>query len=98
MVSNLLYTRGMSRDLLLGRTRRDWSIGGAVPTPTPGPTTRDEQVEELIMTKRPQRMETPSAQSLVLSKLREASPEAMALYDKYKPTYKDHQVVIRTKI
>lgn len=88
----------MSRDLLLGRTRRDWSIGGVAPLPEPAQLTRDEQVAELIKSKMPQRPARPSPQNLVLSKLREAAPEAMSLYDDWRPTYRDHQVVIRKKI
>jgi len=88
----------MSLDLLLGRLRRDWSIGGAVPLPSPEQPTRDEQVAELITAKRPQRPSQPSPQNLVLAKLREAAPEAMSLYDEWHPTYKDRQLVIRKKI
>lgn len=97
-MSNFLYTRPMSRDLLLGRTRRDWSIGGAAPLPEQPLATRDEQLADLIKAKLPQSPARQSPQNLVLSKLREAAPEAMSLYDEWRPTYKDHQVVIRKKI
>lgn len=88
----------MSRDILLGRTRRDWSIGGAVPLPDPEPPTRDEQLAAAIASPAPQKPAQPSPQNLILSKLREAAPGAMSLYDEWKPSYRNKTVSVRHKI
>jgi hypothetical protein len=88
----------MSHDLLLGRLRRDWSIGGAVPLPDLEPPTRDEQLATAITTKPPQKPGTPSPPNLILSKLREAAPGAMEVYDEWRPTYKNRTVAVRHKI
>jgi len=88
----------MSHDLLLGRLRRDWSIGGAVPLPDPEPPTRDEQLATAITAPAPQKPGTPSPQNLILAKLRESAPGTMSLYDEWHPTYRNNTVTVKHKI
>lgn len=88
----------MALDLVFGRTRRNFGrdLVGAVPLPTPDLSSKAilEQQIKADVAERPAKR--PSDQ-LILERAREAAPETMKLYDKYRPTYKDHQVVLRMK-
>lgn len=84
----------MSRDLLLGRTRRNWAAGLDV-EPKPA-LDADSRLAALIVSPRPTKP-SRSAETLVKDALREQTPEVMALYDKYRPTYRNQQVILRMK-
>lgn len=89
----------MSYDLVFGRLRRDWSIGGSVPLPKPEPElSSSAMLEQEIKAKKPEAPASPSLEKMIKEKVREASPEAMSLYEKYRPTYKNKSVVLRMKI
>jgi hypothetical protein len=87
----------VSFDLVFGKLRRNWSLG-SVPVAKSEAPTRDQVLEQEIKAGPPTGHKKASPKEMVMSKLREASPEAMELYEKYRPTYKDHQVVLRAKI
>lgn len=87
----------MSYDLALGSLRRDWSIGldEAIDRAA---STREQELERYLRSGVPERRSESTVESRVREKVREAAPEAMRLYDKYRPTYGDHQVVLRMKM
>ena len=88
----------MALDIVFGRTRRNFSrdIVGAAPLPTPDLSTK-AMLERQIKSAPPERPAEKPADQLVLDRARETAPETMHLYDKYRPTYKDHKVVLRMK-
>ncbi len=85
----------MAYDLVFGRTRRDFSLG-AVPVFSPK-TTTDALLSERAKAKAPEPPPEKSLEEVIKDRAREASPEGMRLYDKYRPTYRDHQVLLRMK-
>ncbi len=87
----------VSHDLVLGRLRRDWSLGSDDPASPKAPT-REEQLSQEIRLGPPAGHRRPSAKEMLVSRLREASPGGMNLYDELRPTYRDHQVIVRAKI
>ena len=84
----------MSRDLLLGRTRRSWAAGLDV-EPKPA-LDADSRLAAIIMSPKPTRP-SRSAEAVVKDKLREQTPDALALYEKLRPTYRNQQVVVRMR-
>lgn len=90
----------MSRDVLLGSTRRDWSRGSTVGvdlTPRAPEPTSESLLEAALAAPGPTRAPKRSVEKMVTDRLREGSPDAMRLYDELRPTYRDHKVMIRMK-
>lgn len=95
----------MSRDILLGRTRRSWGRGTSLGAVDPGeltlaprapmPTTESLLEASLAMKKpvKPSR----SVERMVKDAVREGSPETMRLYEKYHPSYRAGVVSLRVK-
>jgi hypothetical protein len=89
----------MAHDLLFGRTSRNFSrdsVGATLPLPTPDLSTK-AMLEQKIKSKAPELPPELPPDKLLLERLREAAPGTMKAYDKYRPTYKDHKVVLRMK-
>lgn len=91
----------MGYDLLLGQRRRNWArgwhVGGdLLPTArSPEPTSSsllERSLSDVVSPDRSARLPT------IKEKLREAVPTATRLYEDYRPTYRDHQVVLKMKI
>jgi len=86
----------VSADLLFGRGPRCWSRYGAAPAPRPD-LSSESVLDRWLAAEEVKRPPTKSAQQLALERVREAAPETTRLYEKYQPTYRDHQVVLRIK-
>jgi hypothetical protein len=90
----------VAHDLIFGRTPRDWSLGlEAQPidlSPKAPAPTSSELLEAKLAAKKPTKP-SKSVERMVLDKAHEAAPETMALYDKYRPTYRDSKVILRMK-
>ena len=69
---------------------------GALPKPTPDLST-NALLAQKIKSEPPSLPPQQSPDKLVLERIREEAPETMKLYDKYRPTYKDHKVMLRMK-
>jgi hypothetical protein len=90
----------MSHDIIFGKLRRDWSMGlEAQPidlTPKAPEPTSSELLEAKLAAKKPTKP-SKSVERTVLDKVHEAAPGTMALYDTYRPTYRDNKVILRMK-
>lgn len=89
----------MSRDLALKSTLRNFArdaVGIDLAPSPPAPTT--ELLLEQSLSSPPPKKPEKSTESLIKDAARRASPEAIALYEKYKPTIRDRSVVLRMKI
>lgn len=84
----------MSRDLLLGSTRRNWAAG--IDLHTQPELDSSARLALAIASPKPTKP-SRSAETIVKDKLREETPGAMALYEQYRPTYRDKQVVLRMR-
>jgi hypothetical protein len=78
--------------------RRNWSLGSVPVLQDKPPPTREEVLNQAIRSGPPEGHANRSAREMLVDKMRDASPGGMALYDDLRPTYKDHQVVVRAKI
>jgi hypothetical protein len=85
----------MSRDLVFGQLRRDWSLG-SVPLPKPD-LTSDAVLSRQVARGSDRRHEAPCAKELILRRAREAAPTATRLYEEYRPTIKDRKVILTVK-
>ena len=86
----------MCYDILLGKRRRNWARMGEKLMPTaPTPSSSlllDRQLADAGL--------PPDDVNFLTAteRLRNAAPGATKLYDKYRPTYEDHQVKLKLKL
>jgi len=76
----------MALDLLLGRTRRDFSIGSVPAGSPPPPVPLDEAIKRRV----PDVRETPS-------ELRDTGRRVVDFVKEYSPSWRDHVLSVRTK-
>jgi len=85
----------VSLDLLMGRLGRDWSAGIDL-SPRPEAPTPSEGLALAVRQPAPKKPGR-SVERMIKDRVREASSTAMELYEEYRPTYRDKQVVLRMK-
>lgn len=89
----------MARDLVLGKTRRDWgrdSVGAVDLTPRAPEDTPESRLEAALAVPKPAKP-SRSVERMVKDAVREASPRAMKAYEEYRPTYREGVVLLRMK-